>query len=50
MSSYPAKLQPKVSEEAFRMPRPSTNRRGHQVEKFNVYKEKDEQRPDFRQV
>ena len=45
---YPTKLQPKVSEEAFRMPKSMAGPEGNiTVEKFNVYKEKDEQRPDF---
>ena len=42
---YPTKLQPKVSEEAFRMPKTIAGPEGDiKVEKFNVYKEKDEQR------
>ena len=45
---YPTKLQPKVSEEAFRMPKTIAGPEGDiKVEKFNVYKEKDEQRPDY---
>lgn len=45
---YPTKLQPKVSEEAFKMPKSMVGPEGNiTVEKFNVYKEKDEQCPDF---
>lgn len=45
---YPTKLQPKVPEEAFKMPKSMAGPEGTlTVEKFNVYKEKDEQRPDF---
>ncbi len=45
---YPTKLMPKVPEEAFRMPKSIAGPEGSiTVEKFNVYKEKDEQRPDF---
>ena len=45
---YPTKLMPKVSEEAFKMPKSIAGPEGNiSVEKFNVYKEKDEQRPDF---
>ena len=45
---YPTKLMPKVSEEAFRMPMEIAGPDGSIiVNKFNVYKEKDEQRPDF---
>lgn len=45
---YPTKLMPKVSEEAFRMPMEIAGPDGSiTVNKFNVYKEKDEQRPDF---
>lgn len=45
---YPTKLLPKVPEEAFRMPKPMAGPEGTlTVEKFNVYKEKDEQRPDY---
>ncbi|GCB33632.1 DNA mismatch repair protein MutS [Bacteroides faecalis] len=45
---YPTKLMPKVSEEAFKMPKSIAGPEGGiQVEKFNVYKEKDEQRPDY---
>ena len=45
---YPTKLMPKVSEESFKMPKSIAGPEGNiSVEKFNVYKEKDEQRPDF---
>lgn len=45
---YPTKLMPKVSEEDFRMPREIAGPDGSiTVNKFNVYKEKDEQRPDY---
>ena len=45
---FPTKLQPKVSEEAFRMPKTIAGPEGDiKVERFNVYKEKDEQRPDY---
>ena len=45
---YPTKLMPKVPEEAFKMPKSIAGPEGSiQVEKFNVYKEKDEQRPDY---
>ena len=45
---YPTKLMPKVSEEAFRMPKELSGPDGAiTIDKFNVYKEKDEQRPDF---
>ncbi|EJW97243.1 MutS domain I protein [gut metagenome] len=45
---YPTKLMPKVSEEAFRMPKELAGPDGAiTIDKFNVYKEKDEQRPDF---
>ena len=45
---FPTKLQPKVSEEAFRMPKTIAGPEGDiKVEKFYVYKEKDEQRPDY---
>ncbi len=44
----PDRLMPKVPEEAFRMPKSIAGPEGSiTVEKFNVYKEKDEQRPDF---
>ena len=39
---------PKVSEEAFKMPKSIAGPEGNiSVEKFNVYKEKDEQRADY---
>ena len=42
---YPTKFMPKVSEEAFRMPMEIAGMDGYiTVNKFNVYKEKDEQR------
>lgn len=45
---YPTKLMPKVSEEAFKQPQAIDGPEGRmKVEKFNVYKEKDEQRPDY---
>ena len=45
---YPTKLMPKVSEEAFKMPKSIAGPEGNiSVEKFNVYKEKDEQRADY---
>ncbi|EJW98328.1 DNA mismatch repair protein mutS, partial [gut metagenome] len=45
---YPTKLMPKVSEEDFRMPKELAGPDGAiTIDKFNVYKEKDEQRPDF---
>lgn len=45
---YPTKLLPKVPEEAFKMPKPIAGAEGSvTMEKFNVYKEKDEQRPDY---
>ena len=45
---YPTKLMPKVPEEAFKMPKSIAGPEGSITgEKFNVYKEKDEQRPDF---
>lgn len=45
---YPTKLIPKVSEEAFRMPKELSGPDGAiTIDKFNVYKEKDEQRPDY---
>lgn len=45
---YPTKLLPKVPEEAFNMPKPIAGAEGSvTMEKFNVYKEKDEQRPDY---
>lgn len=45
---YPTKLMPKVPEETFRMPMEIAGPDGTvTVNKFNVYKEKDEQRPDY---
>ena len=45
---YPTKLMPKVSEESFKMPKSIDGPEGNiSVEKFNVYKEKDEQRADY---
>ena len=45
---YPTKLMPKVPEESFRMPMEIAGPDGSiTINKFNVYKEKDEQRPDF---
>lgn len=45
---YPSKLQPKVPEEAFKFPKQIAGPNGTiNIDKFNVYKEKDEQRPDF---
>lgn len=45
---YPTKLLPKVPEESFKMPKSMAGPEGNiTVEKFNVYKEKDEQRPDY---
>lgn len=45
---YPTKLMKKVPEEAFKYPNGLAGPDGAMtVEKFNVYKEKDEQRPDF---
>ena len=45
---YPTKLMPKVSEEAFKMPKSIAGPEGNiSVEKFNVYKEKDAQRADY---
>lgn len=45
---YPTKLMSKVSEEAFKMPKSIAGPEGNiSVEKFNVYKEKDEQRADY---
>ena len=44
---YPTKLMPKVPEEAFKNPKAIDGPEGlMNIEKFNVYKEKDEQRPD----
>ena len=45
---YPTKLMPKVPEDTYRFPRQMKGAEGSvAIEKFNVYKEKDEQRPDF---
>ena len=45
---YPTKLMPKVPEDTYRFPRQMEGAEGAvSIEKFNVYKEKDEQRPDF---
>lgn len=45
---YPTKLMPKVPEDTYRFPRQMEGAEGAvAIEKFNVYKEKDEQRPDF---
>ena len=45
---YPTKLMPKVSEESFKMLKSIAGPEGNiSVEKFNVYKEKDEQRADY---
>ena len=45
---YPIKLKPKVSEDTYRFPRQMEGAEGSvAIEKFKVYKEKDEQRPDF---
>lgn len=45
---YPTKLMPKVSEETYKNPKSIDSPEGQmKVEKFNVYKEKDEQRPDY---
>lgn len=45
---YPTKLMPKVSEDAFKMPKFIAGPEGNiSVEKFNVYKEKDGQRADY---
>ena len=45
---YPTKLMPKVPEDTYRFPRQMEGAEGAMaIEKFNVYKEKDEQRPDF---
>ena len=45
---YPTKLLPKMPEKLFRMPQSIAGPEGRiTVEKFNVYKEKDEQRPDY---
>lgn len=45
---YPTKLMPKVAADAYKMPTAIDGPDGKlSVDKFNVYKEKDEQRPDF---
>lgn len=45
---YPTKLQEKVAEDAYKMPKAMAGPDGDiSINKFNVYKEKDEQRPDF---
>ena len=45
---YPTKLMPKVPEDTYRFPQQMEGAEGAvAIEKFNVYKEKDEQRPDF---
>lgn len=45
---YPTKLMPKVPEESFKLPKAIAGPEGNiTVDKFNVYKEKDEQRPDY---
>ena len=45
---YPTKLMPKVSEETYKNPKAIDGPEGQmKVEKFNVYKEKDEQRSDY---
>ena len=45
---YPTKLMPKVPEDTYRFPRQREGAEGAvAIEKFNVYKETDEQRPDF---
>ncbi len=45
---YPTKLMEKVPEVAFKTPNVVVGPNGNMtVDKFNVYKEKDEQRPDF---
>lgn len=45
---YPTKLQQKVPEEAYRLPNVIATANGNQtIEKFNVYKEKNEASPDF---
>lgn len=45
---YPTKLMEKVPEIAFKTPNVITGPNGNMtIDKFNVYKEKDEQRPDF---
>ena len=45
---YPTKLMPKVPEESFKLPKAIAGPEGNiTVDKFNVYKEKGEQRPDY---
>lgn len=45
---YPTKLMPKVTEDAYKFPKEIAGPEGNiTVNKFNVYKEKDEQRPDY---
>lgn len=45
---YPTKLMPKVPEVAYQVPNVVAAPNGNMtIDKFNVYKEKDEQRPDF---
>lgn len=45
---YPTKLMPKVPEVAFKTPNVVHGPEGNiTIDKFNVYKEKDEKRPDF---
>ena len=45
---YPTKIMPKVPEEAFRLPKRIDGPEGAvSIDKFNVYKEKDVQRPDY---
>lgn len=45
---YPTKLMPKVPEVAFKTPNVLTGPDGNMtIDKFNVYKEKDQERPDF---
>ena len=45
---YPTKLMQRVPEEAFKLPKAIAGPEGNiTVDKFNVYKEKDEQRPDY---
>ena len=45
---YPTKLMPKVSEDTYQMPKQLAGPDGPlTIDKFNVYKEKDEQRADY---
>ena len=45
---YPTKLMPKVPDVAFKTPNVLTGPDGNMtIDKFNVYKEKDQERPDF---